>query len=506
MLKVLNNELMQISNPLLSNIDNITYIDINASINCCSNFNYRFNVAGSSEYTLCTAKYTNFKGQVQPCGDKYPENCINPLGSYYFRLTEILVKINNVTTNLLDRSYNMTSATELTALIAYLKVKYPKYLINVSTGYDVNDYLFVEVNFIDLPSGIKPVSYTLSNDETCYIIEEFSCYSVVPNNVCTEWSIKFAVNNIYLLSNLVIDNEETSLDDTELNLFTTNPSTAAEILTDLLQPILDADFTVLHTPTEVTIVFKKEIQFIYGKVNNVASNFKAECSKNSKPASVFVYECLLDISNYTTIYAFNVINRLYLSPINLLDTPIKVEDMSTLITILKTKDPTLTGTVSLVKENLYNIRIETYLHAPSDVILHSENTEYKTTGFKTINITNTETPYNSNLIEYINNNLYIKPKFFNSTEKFEDGVYTIELKIVNSTNINTNKYCIFVFENYCKIVELSKIDKDKALNALLLKAAIEDAVSCGCDCSDACRLIEQLNNLLYSNQCPVYLN
>ena len=138
---------------------------------------------------------------------------------------------------------------------------------------------------------------------------------------------------------------------------------------------------------------------------------------------------------------------------------------------------------------------------PYDIVLHDNYSNYKVFAFGSKDLINISSNYNPNLVEYIHNNLYIKSQFFGATDKLDDGMYSININIVTSTNIYSYKYCIFVFKNVCVLSELYNVDKDKGRKAVLLKELIEDSVNCGCDCEQACLYYSELSDLLYNQNC-----
>ena len=497
----INNSLIQISDPILANLDNIEYIDINVEHNCCSKYSQRMTIQDKAEYKLCSASYCNYNGQDQSCGDRFPQNCLHPQGSYYFKLSELVMTINGTPKNVLTRSYNLTQESEVELL---KKIEFGGLELNffVETSYTNQGYLCVSLSFIDLPSGVKPEYFILRNVESCFIKQDFNCLVVIPNNQCVEWYIKFEKDKIYQLDKLeLLDGEEIQL-DVELKLIDMSIESGSMYLLDELAPLL-TDYTISYEEAETSfkLIFKEQVKHIYGRIDSIVNTMEFLCNRNTKIPTAITYSTLIDFTNHDAVYAINVENPLYVTPLNLLDYPILKSKVSTIIDVIKTKDSAVTGTIEYVSNNIYRITILTYTNPPTDIILHNNYTDYKAFGFVASKLSNIGSTYNSNLVEYIHNNLYIKPAFFTATDLFVDGIYSVAVDIVTASEIYSLKHCIFVFTNQCKINELYLKDKELGLKAMLLHTMLIENSNCGCDCSTSCLLYNDLHNLLYNSKC-----
>lgn len=518
-MKLINNSSIEFTSPLLKDLDNLQYIDINGIYNCCSEFNQRLTVHDTANNRLCSASYCNYAGQSQPCGDKYPDNCLNPQGSYYFRLTTLLFYINGALTNILDRSYNMTQETDIAAALLNIKAKLPEEVIVDIKGYYNNlNYLCVSLEFLDLPNGIVPVNFVLRNDDTCFIKTDFECLEVIPNSECTKFITTFDLNTIYDLKTITIDNIEYAL-NIEFDLTVSIGAMNAALVTNItnINSLIAATGVVLtYTIEENKLVLRynrpttnKLVDIIYAlnTTDNNYYNFTFRCEEQSilpiKP--IYTTTIYIDDDNtYDTIYAFNVLNGVNIGPVNILETPILFNNINTLPTVLATADPTLNMTIVRTLDSTgFIITINNSQFTPYDIILHSDYSDYKVYSFGVTQLLNFSTNYDASLVEYLHNNLYIKSKFFGFTNYFVDGIYTININLVTESDIHNYKFCKFVFQNVCDITKLYDEDSERGRKAILLKELIEEATTCGCDCEEACKLYKEFTDLLYGSKCLV---
>lgn len=502
-IKKINNSLIEIENSILSNLDDIEYIDINIAHNCCSTYNQKLVINDTNTYKLCTALYCNYFNQSQPCGDRYPENCPNPQGSYYYNLAEIRMTINGITENILDRSYNLTQETEISFLEAYVNSKYDLTL-NTNVYYDSNNYLCVELNFIDLPNGIKPLYFILRNIESCFIKQEFNCLSIIPNNECTEWVLKLNSGNIYNFNKLVFtDNSEQTINITaDLSILSLDDA-GMYLLQEFLDNSINLNIRYVVNNNILELYFTDSFNYIFGSINTVVTAFTLNCSTTTKKPSIPIYQVIIDMTQHELIYAVNVENPIYVAPVNLLTTPIHKNQITTLLSVLQLVDPIISGDLVELYTDVYKLTIYTYSNPVSDIITYSNYTDYNVSGFTATEITNISSNYNSDLVEYIHNKLYIKPKFFSAIDLFVDGIYSVSVDIVTKNTIYSHKKCIFVFKDICLINNLYLINKELGLKAALLYTMLVENSDCGCDCSTACTLYSELYNLLNNSTCNV---
>lgn len=514
MIKLIDNSSFEFSNPLLNNLNLLNYVDINIKHNCCNEFTQRLSIASTGESKLCTASYCNYYGQDQSCGDKFPDNCPNPQGSYYFKLSELNFYINGSITNLLTRSYNLTQSADLVLLDTHLKTKLPESTqFSIEATYNESDYLCIRFNFIDLPSGIKPENFVLRNSDTCYIKEDFKCLDVIPNTTCVTEGIELTQNKYYIFEKVRLSNgTEIELDSVVVDLITNLEEIEGllNVMTGVFNTTIldDYDTTVSVSVTDkiyITIPYIDTIKLsaIYGTCDGIDVELRASCILTDAIPVQNIYKTKIIISDtdlYNGIYAFNVINPLYIAPVNLLTSPILLSDLPNLESILLEVDENIELTVVAITGG-YEITINNSTYIPYDIVLHENYSNYKVFAFGSSNLLNISSNYNSELIEYLHNNIYIKSKFFGATDKLDDGMYSININIATDTNIYSYKYCIFVFKNVCVLSELYSVDKDKGRKAILLKELIEDSVNCGCDCESACLYYSELSDLLYNQNC-----
>lgn len=515
MIKLIDNSSFEFSNPLLNDLNLLNYVDINIKHNCCNEFTQRLSIASTGESKLCSASYCNYYGQDQSCGDKFPDNCPNPQGSYYFKLSELNFYINGSVTNLLTRSYNLTQSSDLVLLDAHLKTKLPENTqFSIEATYNELDYLCIRFNFIDLPSGIRPENFILRNSDTCYIKEDFKCLDVIPNTTCTLDGIKLLHNKYYVFKKLRLSNDVEITVNEVVDLITGIEEVEGilDVLTDFFNAgvLLSHDVTlgVSANVSDIYITAPKntlglQVKSIFGTLDGIDVELSLECIQYDTVPVQNIYSTKVIVSTsdiYNGIYAFNVINPNYLAPINLLSTPLLLADILTLPDILALVDETIDIEVNVISGG-YEIIVNNSEFIPYDIVLHDNYSNYKVFAFGSKDLINISSNYNPNLVEYIHNNLYIKSQFFGATDKLDDGMYSININIVTSTNIYSYKYCIFVFKNVCVLSELYNVDKDKGRKAILLKELIEDSVNCGCDCESACLYYSELSDLLYNKNC-----
>lgn len=98
-----------------------------------------------------------------------------------------------------------------------------------------------------------------------------------------------------------------------------------------------------------------------------------------------------------------------------------------------------------------------------------------------------------------NNKLYIKPTFFSNG--LTDGIYTVNIKIINPDNSYLiQEICIFVDCNIkCQIAQLlDKLIKDDVTtnNLYLIHYALINASNCGCNCEEMCDIFKYLTEEL----------
>lgn len=515
MIKLIDNSSFEFNSPLLNDLNLLNYVDINVKHNCCVEQEQRLTIAPTGDSRLCTADYCNYSGQDESCGDKFPDNCPNPQGSYYFKLSELAMYINGTTTNILDRTYNLTQTSEVSILTAYLKSRLPEDTVfTIEVTYNELDYLCVRFNFIDLPSGVRPVTFTLRNSDTCYVSEEFKCLDVIPNTTCTLDGIKLLHNKYYVFKKLRLSNDVEITVNEVVDLITEIEE--VEGILDVLTDLFNASVLLTHNVTlgvsvnasDIYITAPKnilglQVKSIFGTLDGIDVELSLECIQYDTVPVQNIYSTKVIVSTsdtYNGIYAFNVINPDYLAPINLLTTPLLLTDILTLPDILALVDETIDIEVTAISGG-YEIVVNSSEFVPYDIVLHDNYSNYKVFAFGSKDLINISSNYNPNLVEYIHNNLYIKSQFFGATDKLDDGMYSININIVTSTNIYSYKYCIFVFKNVCVLSELYNVDKDKGRKAVLLKELIEDSVNCGCDCEQACLYYSELSDLLYNKNC-----
>lgn len=513
MIKLIDNSSFEFSNPILNNLNLLNYVDVNIKHNCCNEFTQRLSIASTGESKLCTASYCNYSGQDQSCGDKFPDNCPNPQGSYYFKLAELNFYINGSVTNLLTRSYNLTQSTDLVLLDTYLKTKLPENLqFSIEATYNELDYLCIRFNFIDLPSGIRPENFVLRNSDTCYIKEDFKCLDVIPNTTCVTEGIELTQNKYYIFEKIRLSNGVEIEVNEVVDLITEIEEVEGilDVLTNFFNyGVLEDYNTTLGVSVDskiyITVPYtdNSKVVAIFGTCDGIDVELRTECILTDAIPVQNIYKTKIIISDtdlYNGVYAFNVINPLYVAPVNLLTAPILLSDLPNLQSILLEVDENIELTVVSITGG-YEITINNSTYVPYDIVLHENYSNYKVFAFGSSNLLNISSNYNSELIEYLHNNIYIKSKFFGATDKLDDGVYSITINIATDTNIYSYKYCIFVFKNVCVLSELYNVDNEKGRKAILLKELIDDSTNCGCDCGPACTYYSELSNLLYNINC-----